>query len=99
MNQAGKLNVLVVAGILDGLERRSLVREVLAASKCVDGKCVCESDYAGADCRSAKRLLGKGACSGAQITNAFAKMVTLAMTAEYLVLMTTLAMVLDGKTG
>ena len=90
--------MLVVAGILDGLARRSLVREIARSMASVLMENVCAN-------RTMLALIarpggakttapGKVLVVGLQITNAFAKMVTLEMTVKkrYLVLMTALAM-------
>ena len=90
--------MLVVAGILDGLARRSLVREIARsmASALMGHVCVNRTTLElTARPEGAKTTApGKVLAAGLQITNAFAKMVTLEMTARkrYLVLMTALAM-------
>ena len=90
--------MLVAAVTLDGLARRSLVREIARSMASVLMENVCANQtilVPIARPEGAKTTApGKVLVVGLQITNAFAKMVTLEMTARkrYLVLMTALAM-------
>ena len=90
--------MLVAAVTLDGLARRSLVREIARSMASVLMENVCANQtilVPIARPEGAKTTApGKVLAAGLQITNAFAKMVTLEMTVKkrYLVLMTALAM-------
>lgn len=90
--------MLVAAVTLDGLARRSLVREIARSMASVLMENVCANRtilVPIARPEGAKTTApGKVLAVGLQITNAFAKMVTLEMTVKkrYLVLMTALAM-------